>query len=294
MVELRLHDNTINSTYTDSQGHFGFGNLVGNPYHIVVNDEAYYPVDELVDLRPEAPVANLQIFLRPRENTKKEDPLGIRALGGNPYLVDPSDYNKRFPKKAVKEYERGVDAAHNGKTDEAIAHYVSALKIAPDYYPAHNNLGALYLGKSDFKSAEDQFQDAIRLNQNEAQAYFNLANVLMLTGRYSESESVLSSGLQHRPDSAFGHYLQGCLYGHSNRLPQAEASLHKALELDPAMWQAQWQIANLYLLHDQRGDAIRELENFLKSFPAAPAAPKARETLQKLRGSAASTADPSK
>ena len=115
MVELRLHDTTINSVYADAQGRFAFNNLEGETYHIVINDDAYHPVNELVNLRPEAPYANLQIFLRPREEKKKDDPLGARASGSNPNLVDPADYNKRFPRKAVKEYERGVNAEHKGR-----------------------------------------------------------------------------------------------------------------------------------------------------------------------------------
>ena len=109
----------------------------------------------------------------------------------------------------------------------------AALKIAPDYYPAHNNLGSLYLGKSDFKSAEDQFRESVRLDQNEAQAYFNLGNVLMLTERLSEAERTLAAGLQRRPDSAFGNFLQGCLYVRMGKFAEAENSLQKALRLDP-------------------------------------------------------------
>lgn len=283
MVELRLHEATINSVYADAQGHFSFGSLEGNPYHIVVNDDAYYPVDERVDLRPDAPYVNLEIFLRPREEPKKGDPLGARASGSNPDLVNPADYNRRFPRKAIKEYERGLSADRRGEPDEAIAHYVSALKIAPDYYPAHNNLGTLYLGKSDFKAAEAHFRESVRLNRDDAEAYFNLGNVLMLTGRYSDSEDVLSSGLQRRPDSAFGHFLQGCLYERTARFPQAEASLHDAVKLDPAMWQAQLQIANLYIRQRRDGEAINQLRTFLKLFPSVHAAQKAKAILEGLQ-----------
>ena len=285
MVELRLHGATINSIYTDAQGRFGFNNLEGNPYHIVINDEDYYPVDELVNLRPENPNAYLQIVLRLREQPQKDDPLGARARGGNPYLVDLADYNKRFPKKAVKEYERGRDAEHRGKPDEAIERYLEALKIAPDYYPAHNNLGSLYLSKADFKSAEQQFQEAVRLDRNDAQGYFNLGNAFLLKGRYSESEAALVSGLQRRPDSAFGHFLQGCLYGRTGKVPEAEKSLRAALQLDSTMWQAHLQLVSLYLQQSRQNDAIGELQAFLKAFPTAPTAPKARELLGKLQGS---------
>ena len=283
VVELRFRGATINSTYADAQGHFAFGELEPDPYRIVINDEAYYPVDESVNLRPESPFANVQIFLRPREQPKKVDPLGTRALGGNPYLVDPADYNKRFPKKAIKEYERGVDAEHRGKREEAIAHYEGTLKISPDYYPAHNNLGSLYLSKSDFQSAEAQFRESVRLDQNEAQAYFNLGNVLMLTGRYSESESVLEAGLQRRPGSAFARFLQGCLFARTGKSAEAEKSLREALQLDPSMSQAHLQLVNLYLQHDRKEDAIRQLRDFLKAFPDARTATKAKEVLNKLQ-----------
>jgi Tfp pilus assembly protein PilF len=284
LVELCLHGATISSVYSDSSGYFSFGSLEANPYHIVIHDEAYDPVDVEAVVYPEVPNRMAQIILQVRQEPKKSDPMDARASGGNPYLVDPGDYNKRFPKKAVKEYERGVNAEHKGERDEAIAHYEGALKIAPDYYPAHNNLGSLYLGKSDFKSAEEQFRESVRLDQNEAQAYFNLGNLLMLTGRYAESEAVLAAGLQRRPDSAFARFLQGCVFVRTGKFEEAEKSLRQALQLDPSMSQAHLQLVNLYLQQKRKEDAIHQLQDFLKAFPSAPTAAKAREVLNKLQG----------
>jgi tetratricopeptide (TPR) repeat protein len=284
MVELRLHGGVVESVYTDNEGRFGFSNLHANGYRVVVNDDDYYPVEERADVDPDVMrYTRVLITLRPREEKQNDDPVGPRASGGNRYLMDSSDYNKRFPKKALKEYERGVDAERKGNHDEAIAHYLSALGISPDYYPAHNNLGSLYLGKADFKSAEEQFQEVIRLDQNDAQAYFNLGNVLMLTGRYPESENALSSGLQRQPDSAFGSFLQGSLYGRTGKLSEAEKSLRASLQLDSKMWQAHLQLVNLYLQQNRRQNAISELQAFLKDFPSVPAAPKASELLNKLQ-----------
>ena len=283
LVELRLHGATLNSVYADARGYFSFGSLDPNAYHIVIEDEDYYPVDALAVVQPEAPNTMVQIIVRVREEQKKSDPISARASGSNPYLVDLADYNKRFPKKAVKEFERGVNAEQKGERDDAIAHYEGALKIAPDYYPAHNNLGSLYLGKSDFKSAEAEFRESVRLDQNEAQAYFNLGNVLMLTGRYRESEAALESGLQRSPNSAFARFLQGCLFARTGKFEEAEKSLREALQLDPAMSQAHLQLVNLYLQQKRKEDAVHQLQDFLKAFPNAPTAAKAREVLNKLQ-----------
>jgi tetratricopeptide (TPR) repeat protein len=287
MVELRLHGATINSVYTDAEGHFNFNNLEGNPYRVVINDEAYYPVEEVVNLRPEIrPNVYLQISLRPREQAIKSDPIGARASGANPYLVDPADYNKRFPKRVIQEYQRAIEAERKGKRDEAIPHYLAALKVAPDYYPAHNNLGAIYLGKTDFQSAEEQFREAIRLNPNDAQAYFNLGNVLLLTRHYPESQDAIRSGLERDPNSAFGYFLNGSLAERTGNYPEAEKNLQQALRLNSRMWQAQLQLVNAYIQQGRQEDAISQLQNFLKAFPEAPAVPHAKELLGKLQNSA--------
>src|SRR5258708_645343 len=283
-VELQFRGAALDGMYADAQGHFGFQNLPPGEYHVVINDEAYYGVDQRAIVRPEIEsYAMVQIFLRPREHNNKDDPMDPRASGGNPYLVDPADYNKRFPKKARKEYERGIDAERKGNRDEAIAHYQSALKIAPEYYPAHNNLGSLYLSKADFKSAEEQFQETVRLDQNDAQAYFNLGNVFLLKGQFTQAEAAVSSGLQRRPDSAFGHFLQGCLDVRTGKLPQAEKNLRTALQLDSTMWQAHLQLVTLYLQQQQRQQAITEFQAFLKAFPSVPAEQKAKHFLHTLQ-----------
>jgi len=283
LVSLETRGADISSTYTDSQGRFGFYDLIGNLYKVTVNDDAYEPFSVNVGVSPEnAPMNFVQVTLVPRVKAPK-DPLPGRVAGSNPVLVDPADYNKHFPKKAVKEYDKGRDAEKKGQQVEAIQHYEAALKIAPDYYPAHNNLGSLYLGKSDFNSAEGQFREAIRLDQNDAQAYFNLGNVLMLTGRYPESETALTAGLQRRPDSAFARFLQGCLFARTGKAGEAEKSLREALQLDPSMSQAHLQLVNLYLQQHRKDDAIHQLQDFLKAFPTAPTATKAKEVLNKLQ-----------
>jgi tetratricopeptide (TPR) repeat protein len=283
LVSLETRGYVISSAYTDGQGRFGFYDLIGNPYRVTVNDDAYEPFSVNVDVNPaNSPMNFVQVTLVPRANAKK-DPLPGRVAGSNPALIDSGEYNRQFPKKTLKEFEKGVEADHKGNADDAIQYYMKALSHSPAFYPARNNLGALYLGKSDFKSAEEQFREAVRLDQSEAQAYFNLGNVLMLTKRFPEAETMLAAGLQRRPDSAFGKFLQGCLYVRTGKLAEAESSLQNALRLDSKMPQAYLQLVNLYLRQNRREDAIAQLQAFLKGFPDAAAAPKAKEILTRLQ-----------
>jgi Flp pilus assembly protein TadD len=293
LIELRYRGSAINSAYADSDGKFGFSNLVGGEYHIIINDEEYYPVDERLILNPDISTVVLALLtLRPREDILKNDPAGARPAGSNAYLVNPADYNKRFPKKAIKEYEKGLDADHRDRREEAIAHYEDALKIAPDFYPAHNNLGSDYLSKSDFVVARKEFEEAIRLNQSDAAAYLNLSNVCMLTDQLADAQKFLDEGMRRQPDSALAHFLLGSLDMRIGKLQEAEVALHQAIQLSPVMAQARLQLVNLLLQQGRRTDAVAQLHEFVSAFPDSPFSAQAKQLLQRLEPSAKTSAIP--
>jgi tetratricopeptide (TPR) repeat protein len=287
-----MRGSPIGSSYCDDQGRFGFYSLVANEYRISVDDDAYEPVSITTSVDPSlSPMNFIDVRLTLRANAKK-DTLPGRVQGSNPYLVDPAEYYRQFPKKTLKEFEKGVDADHQGKMDEAIQHYEKAVSYSPNFYPAHNNLGSAYLGRQNFDEAEKQFEAALKANQNDVEGYFNLANVLLMTKRYSEAERQINEGLQRRPDSAFGHFLQGLLYSRLGKLDLAEKGLQSALQLDPKMPQVYLQLVNLYLQQKRTPEAISELEAYLKAFPASPLSGKARETLKRLQGNNGATESP--
>src|SRR5260370_21351538 len=212
LISLEMRGTPIGSAYCDDQGRFGFYSLVANQYRVSVDDDGYEPVSETTNVDPATSQTNfVQITLVPRANAKK-DPLPGRVDGSNPFLVDPAEYNRQFPKKTRKEFDKGVEADHQGKTDDAMQHYEKALSYSPDFYPAHNNLGLAYLGRQNFEAAQSQFEAALKVNRNDAQAYFNLPTLLFLSQRYPAAEREVEEGLQRRPDSAFGHFLQGAAY----------------------------------------------------------------------------------
>jgi tetratricopeptide (TPR) repeat protein len=286
MVELQLHGSTLTSAYADDQGRFGFYNLEANPYHVVINDPAFHAVDELANVNPILASFNMvQIHLVPKEDVKQA-PASNRTGGSNPYMVDPADYNRRFPKNALKEFDKGVQADREGKHDDAIEHYQKAVKIAPSFYMAHNNLGSDFLSKSDFSSARSEFQQASQLNQSDGAAYFNLSNVCILTGEFPQAQLYLDQGMQRQPDSALGHFLQGTLDIHLGKLPQAEGALHHAIQLDPMMAQARLQLVNLLLQQGRKDDAVAQLHDFVGAFPESPFSGKAKDLLKRLQAQA--------
>ncbi len=205
--------------------------------------------------------------------------------GSNPYIIDLEEYKRHFPKPAVKEFDKGVDADQAGRKEDAVRHYRKALRIAPDFYPAHNNLGSDYLNKSDFPAARKEFEDVIRLNQSDAAAYFNLSNACMLMGQLADAQQFLGEGMRREPDSALGHFLLGSLDMRTGKLDQAETALRQATKLSPVMAQARLQLINLLLKRGRNSDAVDQLHEFISAFPDNPFTPQAKRLLQRLESS---------
>lgn len=284
-VELQLHGSPINTVYTDEQGKFGFSPLGNNQYHLIIRDERFYPVDERVVLDLSISSTQMvQLHLTPREDVKKDD-LAKRG-GSNPYMVDPAEYRRHFPKKSVKEFQKGVDADAKGKREEAIGHYEKAISLSPDFYPAHNNLGSAELARSNFAAARREFEQVVKLNQSDATAYFNLANVCTVTNQLPDARHFLEEGLRRQPESGFGKFLLGSLDLREGRLKEAETALREAIQLSPTMTQARLQLVNLLLQDNRKQDAIAQLRDFISTFPADPFAPRATQLLRKLDPSA--------
>jgi tetratricopeptide (TPR) repeat protein len=70
-----------------------------------------------------------------------------------------------------------------GKTDEAIAHFVAAQRIKPDLAEAQADLGMAYLSQGKFDEAAQRFAAALRIDPNYVEAHATLGNALAGRGR---------------------------------------------------------------------------------------------------------------
>jgi tetratricopeptide (TPR) repeat protein len=285
MVTLEYLGAPRDSTYTDGQGQFGFHSLSPGLYAVSVNDQQYEPVHRDADIPATslAPTTFVDITLMPKVAEKGASASASKSPGANPDLTDVREYSTHFPKAAVKEFKKGQEADAAGKWDEAIRHYQKAVVIAPDYYFAHNNLGADYLRKSEFAPAREEFQRVVDLNQSDSAAYFNLSNVCMLSGLLPDARQYLEEGIRRQPDSALGQFLLGSLNLRLGKLREAENALRRAILLDPFMAQARLQLVNLLLKQGRKDDASSQLRDFVSSFPDSSFNTQAKQLLQRLQ-----------
>ena len=281
-VTLESHGMVVGDSYCDAEGRFGFPDLLPNVYTVVIDVERYQPVRLMVIVNPSTGQTNIvRVVLRPKPAERLDATPG-GPTGGNADIVDVAELKKRFPPGVIKEFEAGKKAEQRGEMDAAVRLYEAALHEAPDFYPALNNLGVRHLQKGDAKAAEAEFRRVIELNQNGAQAYFNLGNVLYMTQRNEEAKQTLEAGLRLSPSSAMGHYLNGSVLVRLRDFKAAEEQLKTAGELDPKMPQVPITLATLYLQTGREHEAAAMFESFLKQFPKDPMAPKVRLALNKF------------
>jgi len=286
-VNLEARGSLVSRTYSDSEGRFGFYDLLPNPYYVVIEADGYQPVRVQAVVNPRFNSTNVvHIILRRNSENPKESPNALP--GSNENLVDVSSFAKKYPPGVLKEFEAGRKAGERGDSQEAMKRFQTALELAPDFYPARNNLGALQMKKGDLEAAEREFRQVIEQDRNSGQAYFNLGNILYMTHRYEEAKQVLGDGLRREPTSGMGYYLLGSVLVRLDDLKGAEERFRAAREFDPKMPQAPIALATLYLQTGRQREAAGMFESFLKQFPKDPMVPKVRDALSKISAHAPS------
>jgi tetratricopeptide (TPR) repeat protein len=146
------------------------------------------------------------------------------------------------PPKALKEFERSMKAFQSSDVRAAVGHLEKAVKIAPDFVQAHNNLGAMYINLRDYKSAMVELQKTIDLDPKLESPYHNLAMLMIFLGRLPEAEAAARHALELDVEGAKSRYWLGrILVMERKSTPEAEQLLTQAATQIPEamLWLAQ-------------------------------------------------------
>jgi Flp pilus assembly protein TadD len=168
-----------------------------------------------------------------------------------------------LPPKAVKEFDRSMKALNSDDLPSAANHLVKAIQIAPDFFQARNNLGAVYIRLRQYDNAVVQLQRTIELNPGLAPAYNNLAMAMLLLERLSEAEAVARRAVDLAPQESSPNYTLGrILVVEGRNTPEAVQLLtHAATDIPEAR-------LSLALVLQNRAEidrAISELRTYLQS-----------------------------
>ena len=117
--------------------------------------------------------------------------------------------------------------------DEALVHLRTALRLAPDYAEAHNNLGVVLQRRGELEPALAEFREAIRLVPDHPEPLPNIATALDGLGRRDEAIPAYREAIQHFPNDASLHAKLGTLLIAAGRVDEGLAEFGTAVRIDP-------------------------------------------------------------
>ncbi len=143
-----------------------------------------------------------------------------------------------------------------GQTTVALDEIKQALAADPNYAPAYNLRGLVYMQMSEPALAEASFNRAIQLNPRDADAMHNLGWMWCQQGRLAPSLEQFGRALAVTgyANTARTWMAQGVCQVRAGMNAEAEKSLTRAFELDASNPITMYNLARLLL---QRGDALR-------------------------------------
>jgi len=261
-------------TFTDRNGQFRFLNLRPEIFDIVLRIEGF----ESVKVTRVSSGATVTV---PVTLTQKLDNAGD-SIDLSSYVVDIADLTRAYPKKALEEFQKSVNAERQGDTAKSIELLEELVKATPEFHEAHSMLGAIYQRQGRFREAEQQYNTFRELRPRSVIPLLNLATLYLQEAEANENEGrfvigvmyddalhMLQAAVRLEPRNARAFFLLGVLFYRANSNSLAEGSLNQALFFDPYQGSARLALANLYIREKKWNDALNQLDKYLTDNPFA-------------------------
>jgi tetratricopeptide (TPR) repeat protein len=269
------------STLSDGRGRFQFRKLAAGAYTIVVfvpgRGETRRTIDVgpgLADARGRVPltVEVVESKLVVDDSVRRKNLISVRELS--------------ISDQARREYNDAQKKLGRRDVEGAIGHLERAVKLAPQFSAAWNNLGTIAYQTRQFPQAESHFRRALEADPEAYEPAVNLGGVLLTLEKPQEALSYNLYCTLQRPNDALANSQLGMNYFYLGDLERALKYLNTAKGLDPGHFShPQLLLVEIYLRRNDPAAAAAEMEDFLRHHPDWPAAAKMREAIAKLRAS---------
>jgi tetratricopeptide (TPR) repeat protein len=132
---------------------------------------------------------------------------------------------------------------------EAVAEYEAAVSLTSDsgfLAQTYANLGAAHRALGEYEQAHKSFDQSLRFNPNQSNAWLGLGRLAQKQGKFDEAISDLSRSVELQP-TAQGYFELGRTLAQAGHLPEALDAYQQALKISPDLVEAQ-----------QAADALRQ------------------------------------
>ena len=214
LIELEQfgkHGNTIRAD-VEPDGDFVFRNIPAGDYMLRVTNYHGQSIS--------------QQFVSIQDRTSSLD-VRLPAEAPSPTGTTVSFRELRHPpsRKALNASVAAQRFADSGNYDRAAGELEKAVRISPDFAPAHSNLAVQYLRMQRYEEAKAEIERAIAIAGPNARDLSNLAFADMALLRVAEAADAAKAALKLEPGNAAAHYMLGSVLC-VNRQTRGEGIAH--------------------------------------------------------------------
>ena len=156
---------------------------------------------------------------------------------------------------------------NKGKLKEAEISLKKALKIDPNFFDAHLNLGSLLEHAGKLKEAAESTNNAIILNPNSVKAHYNLSNIFRKLGNLDYAEKSIRKALNLDPNFINAYLNLGSILKDIGNLKDAESSTRMAIKINPNFAEAYCNLGNIL---EEAGKIEDAKTNWIKAISLSP------------------------
>jgi hypothetical protein len=253
---------------TDRNGNYSRADLPGGEYRIsIIKGGHAFVLGTRVGVEPRPVVSDNTVqmdVIRPSA-TVNFDLRELTASNAQQQRTVSAE-GLKIPQKAQDEFKNAFDAKDDVEAEKR--HLENAIRLAPNYEEALNNLGLIYSRTQQYNEAEVLYERAVAANPGSTVARLNLAATFLQLKQYEPALRENLRVLESDRNNALAHGQAGVALSHLRRFDEAVSHLRHAKELDPhSSFHPGYILAGLYDDLGQREAAIIEFEEFLKANP---------------------------
>jgi serine/threonine-protein kinase len=229
---------------------------------------------QLVDLTPLRMIWQDTIDIKYEKLLSVQDRVAQQIIDGlelslRPVEAENLKFDNPISRSAYERYLRGVDFYASNDFASAIEALEQSAAMEPNYALTWAHLGRPYTtsaglqfgGREQYRRAQAAYERALQLNPALIETRVYMANLFTDTGRAEEAVPLLRAALQGNPNIAEAHWELGYAYRFGGMLPESVRECELARRLDPEV-KINSSALNSYLY-------LGEYDRFLANLPEA-------------------------
>lgn len=233
---------------TNKKGEFTRVGLPPGPYRITVSKDGFAPqyVDVRVGLGDPTEVPEIKLV-----------PAG-KAAGAA----------QKESENLQASFDKGQKAAQAGQFDEAEAAYKEVLSKNPSKPEVvWLSLGIMYNQKKDPAASEEAFRKAIELKPDYADAYSDLASLLISAGKGPAAIEAVKKAATDFPADPKMQFAYAWTLFNAGQAQEADAVFKNVATMDPQNAETQYYLGSIAVGLNKIPDAVAYLEKYLTMNP---------------------------